>query len=82
MLAKDNAEKFVVIELKAGKAKDSAIGQLLGYIGCLNQEKNTDGTRGILIASDFDQRVIYAAKGLPHIKLIKYQVSFNLLEIT
>jgi len=57
---------LTVIELKAGKVKDSAIGQLLGYIGCLNLEKNTEEIRGILVASDFDQRVIFAAKGLPH----------------
>jgi endonuclease len=82
LLARDNSGKLVVIELKAGKAKDSAIGQLLGYIGCLNLEKKIDGTRGILVASDFDQRVVFAAKELPHIKLVKYQVTFELQEIT
>ena len=82
LLANDNSGKLVVIELKAGKAKDSAIGQLLGYIGCLNLEKNAGEIRGILVASDFDQRVIFAAKGLPHLKLVKYQVSFELHEIT
>lgn len=82
LLANDNEGKMVVIELKAGKAKDAALGQLLGYIGCMGSEKKIEGIRGILVAADFDQRVIYAAQGLLHIKLVKYQVSFELQEVT
>ena len=79
ILANDAKGNPVVIELKAGKAKDNALGQLLGYMGCLSTEPDI---RGILVASDFDKRVIYAAKGLPRIKLVKYKVSFELQEIT
>jgi len=78
ILAKDLNGAFVVIELKAGKAKDSALGQLLGYMGCISNRKNV---RGILVASDFDKRVIYASKGLSEVKLLKYKVSFELQEI-
>lgn len=83
LLAKDEQGNSVVIELKAGKAKDSALGQLLGYMGCiaLNATEHIQ-TRGILVASEFEQRVVYAAKGLPQVKLVKYTVSFELLEIT
>lgn len=35
LLARDVDNNLVVVELKAGKAKDSALGQLLGYVGCL-----------------------------------------------
>lgn len=83
LLAKDGQGSSVVIELKAGKAKDSAMGQLLGYVGCIascSTEHNL--TRGILVASEFDQRVIFAARGLPHVKLVKYKVSFELTEVT
>ncbi|MCH8041434.1 MAG: DUF91 domain-containing protein [Nitrospinae bacterium] len=83
LLAKDEAGHTVVIELKAGKAKDNALGQLLGYMGYIGATsgENTK-VRGVLVASDFEPRVIYAAKGLPSIKLIKYRVSFELQEIT
>lgn len=83
LLAKDKRGNNVVIELKAGKAKDSALGQLLGYMGCIssNATEKTQ-TRGILVASDFEPRVVYAARGLPHVKLVKYRVSFELQEIT
>ncbi|MDQ3584210.1 MAG: endonuclease NucS [Acidobacteriota bacterium] len=80
LLARDGNNQLVVIELKAGKAKDNALGQLLGYIGCLSvSEQNV---RGILIASSFDSRVVFAARGLANVKLVKYQLSFNLQETT
>jgi RecB family endonuclease NucS len=84
ILAKDKANNLVVIELKAGKAKDSAFGQLLGYIGCIttSAEFKNRKIRGIIVASNFEQRVIYAARGLPNIKLIKYQLSFEFQEVT
>jgi len=82
ILAKDKSGNFVVIELKAGKAKDNALGQLLGYMGCLTGSLNTQDIRGILIASGFDKRVIFASKGLENIKLLKYKVSFELQEVT
>ena len=80
LLAKDSNDDLVVIELKAVKAKDSALGQLLGYIGVLSESNKN--VRGILVASDFDKRVVYAAKALPNIKLVKYQLSFKLGEVT
>jgi len=79
LLARDSNGNLVVIELKAGKAKDGAVGQLLGYMGCLSM--NESNIRGMLVASGFESRVVFAAKGLPNVKLIKYQVSFSLQEI-
>jgi hypothetical protein len=80
LLARDVNKYLVVVELKAGKAKDSALGQLLGYVGCLSgSEANV---RGILVASSFDSRVIFAARGLPNVKLVRYQLSFNLEEVS
>jgi len=83
LLAKDKQGNNVVIELKVGKAKDSALGQLLGYMGCIALSSTEHiQIRSILVASEFEQRVVYAARGLPHVKLVKYRVSFDLQEIT
>ena len=83
LLAKDKQGNNVVIELKVGKAKDSALGQLLGYMGCIALSSTEHiQIRGIIVASEFEQRVVYAARGLPHVKLVKYRVSFDLQEIT
>jgi RecB family endonuclease NucS len=80
LLARDANSHSVVIELKAGKAKDNALGQLLGYIGCLSGSETN--VRGIPVASEFDARVVFAAKALPSIRLLKYHLSFHLQEIT
>jgi len=80
LLAKDASNNLVVIELKAGKGRDAALGQLLGYIGCLS--KQNQNVRGILVASEFDARVVFAAKALPNIRLVQYRLSFSLNEIT
>jgi RecB family endonuclease NucS len=84
ILAKDKNDRLVVIELKAGKAKDNALGQIIGYMGCMStiQKFKDIPIRGVLIASGFEQRVVYAAKALPNLKLIRYQLSFDFQEIT
>jgi hypothetical protein len=80
ILARDERQTLVVIELKAGRAKDEALGQLLGYMGCLS--KNPGDVRGILVASNFEPRVVFAARGLPTVKLLRYELSFTMKEIT
>ena len=80
LLARDVSNNYVVIELKAGKGKDASLGQLLGYIGCFSDKH--ENVRGILVASDFEPRVVFATKGLANIKLIQYKLSFGLSEKT
>lgn len=82
LLATDAAGSIVVIELKAGTAKDAALGQLLGYIGCMAENNPHASVRGILIASEFEKRVVYAAKALPQIRLVRYKVAFQLQTVT
>lgn len=58
----------------------TALGQMLGYMGCISgPDRNV---RGILVASNFEPRVVFAAKALPNIKLLRYQVSFSLQEVS
>jgi endonuclease len=80
ILAVDNEGRLVVIEIKAGKAKDGALGQILGYVGCLSRSQ--ENIRGILVASEFDDRVVFASKNLPNIKLISYRLNFSFDKIT
>jgi endonuclease len=80
LLARDANKHLVVVELKAGEAKDAALGQLLGYIGCLSA--NESNVRGILVASAFNSRVVFAARALSNVKLVRYELSFNLEEIS
>ena len=62
----------VVVELKVGEAKDSAIGQIARYMGWHQQGAGT--VRGILVASDFPEGVQYAARAMPNLILRRYRI--------
>jgi hypothetical protein len=71
---------FVVIELKRGKSSDSTVGQVLRYIGWVeeNLAKPQQKVRGIIIAKEVDDALRYAVKGLSNVSVLTYQVDFKL----
>ncbi|WP_027776613.1 endonuclease NucS domain-containing protein [Paraburkholderia caledonica] len=75
ILAQDAGGRRVVIELKVGEARDSAVGQIARYLGWYARQ---DGKppRGMLIASDFPEAVRYAAEAVKELALIRYRVQF------
>jgi len=75
ILAQDAKGQRVVIEVKVGEAKDSAVGQIARYLGWYTR---ADGqpARGILIAAEFPEGVRYAATAIPNLQLIAYRVQF------
>ena len=64
----------VVVELKVGEAKDSAIGQIARYMGWHQQHQGAGTVRGILVASDFPEGVQYAARAIPNLALRRYRI--------
>lgn len=81
LLARDNEGRTVIIELKAGEAKDSSIGQIARYMGWYGQ-KEGKVPRAVLVASGFSEPVRYAAKAIPGLRLVTYQVQFSFEEAT
>ena len=75
ILAEDAAGRRVVIELKVGQAKDSAVGQIARYLGWYARQ---DGKRprGMLIASECPEAVRYATEAIPDLMLVQYKVLF------
>lgn len=75
ILAQDARGQRVVIEVKVGEAKDSAVGQIARYLGWYGR---ADGkpARGILVAAEFSEGVRYAATAIPNLALIAYRVQF------
>jgi hypothetical protein len=75
-----NTGDFIVIELKVGKVTDSAIGQILRYMGYvktnLAREKNV---RGIILAEEIDDKSKYAIIMTPEVELKKYKLSIQLV---
>ncbi|MEM3698179.1 MAG: endonuclease NucS [Candidatus Bathyarchaeia archaeon] len=82
ILAKDPKDNFVVVELKAGVADVSTFGQISAYIGWVkeNLAKNSNA-RGIIVANDFDDKIKYAVKSNPQIKLKRYKLMFEFEDI-
>jgi RecB family endonuclease NucS len=64
----------VAIELKVGSAGRETIGQILGYMGDLQNSKVP--IRGIIVAGDFDRAAVAAARAARSIKLKKYRFKF------
>lgn len=73
--ARDSNGSLVVIELKAGQAKDSALTQLLGYMSAIAEEEGCN-VKGYLIAENFTDRLKLAAKAVDSIQLKCYAFSF------
>jgi len=75
---------FVVIELKRGKSSDSTIGQVLRYMGWVeeNLAKPGQATRGIIIAQEVDDALRYAVRSLKNVSVLTYRVDFKLLPFT
>lgn len=78
VLAVDGAGDFVVIELKAGEANDRVCGQIQRYMGWVKENlAESHKVRGIIVASDFSDGLLYAAKSMSNVALKKYAVSFR-----
>jgi hypothetical protein len=68
--------------LKAGKAKDAALGQLLGYMSFISSNiAKGKRVRGYIIANDFEERLQYAVKSLDNVKLKAYKVNFSFEDV-
>lgn len=81
ILARERATgNWLVIELKKGMGSDVVIGQILRYIGWVQEHLASDeeSVKGIIIAGDVDDKLIYAVKPLPNVELLTYAVSFQL----
>ena len=74
---------LLVVELKKGRASDAVVGQVLRYMGYVQEELAEPGqqVRGVIIALEDDTRLRRALAMTPNIDLYHYQVSFKLLKV-
>lgn len=82
LLAKDEHGHFVVIELKVGKADDKVVGQILRYMGWVKRELAGGAlVRGMIVASDFNDRIRYAVEAIPGVELKRYEINFTFTNV-
>ena len=82
ILALDRNDNLVVIELKAGTAGYSVVGQVLSYVSCIRQNiAKGKEVRGIIIAHDFDRKLKFASSEVASISLKQYEVDFTFKDV-
>jgi len=80
IVAEDSSDQAVIIEIKVGEAKDSAIGQIARYIGWYAKTEGKP-VRGILVAGNFPESIQYAAEAIPNLTLLSYKINFSFNEV-
>lgn len=83
ILARDrNDGAYVVIELKRNQSSDDTVGQVLRYMGWVDEHKKTDKpSRGIIIARALDRKLDYALRRVRDVQTYTYKVDFHLTRL-
>lgn len=81
ILARSSNGEKVVIELKVGEARESAIGQITKYMGWYARADG-EPPRAILVAASFPETVRYAAAAVPGLRLTAYRVLFDFTDVS
>ena len=82
LAVRKDKKELLVVELKKGRASDAVVGQVLRYMGYVQQvlAETDQVVKGAIIALDDDQRIKRALSVVPGVSFYRYQVSFKLLK--
>jgi restriction system protein len=71
---------LLIVELKKGRGSDVVVGQVLRYMGYVQDELVEKGqkVKGVIIAMEDDQRMRRALSVTPNIEFYRYEVTFKL----
>lgn len=76
ILAIDKDRRLVVIELKVGRGRNKTIGQLLYYMGWVDQNlAKGKPCRGMIVAKEITDDLITAARRVLDVSLCRYKLS-------
>lgn len=80
ILAVDSEGGLVVLELKVSKGYDRVIGQLLRYIGWIEQNlaEPKQRVRGMIVAKNITTDLILACSRVTDVKLLEYELSVSI----
>ena len=67
-------------EIRDSLTTDVVLGQILRYMGYLNEHwiDNGQTVRGIIVALEDDTKLRYALKMVPSVSFYRYQIAFSL----
>lgn len=78
ILAVDRDGAFVAIELKLSQGRNKALGQLLYYMGWIDQYLGSGRCRGVVIANEISEELAIAVSRAPGVELFRYKMNFSL----
>jgi restriction system protein len=75
-----DGKKLLVIELKRGRASDEVLGQILRYMGFIQEQvaEEDQSVEGAIIAFEDDTKLQWALKAISCVRFLRYEVSFKL----
>jgi len=77
LLGVDKKGKFVVIELKLSRGRQKALGQLLYYMGWVDQHLGKGPCRGFIVANEVSDELRLAISRVPGVSLVRYKMDFD-----
>ena len=84
LLAKHRTDgRWLVVELKRSQTSDDTVGQILRYMGWVEEKLTEPGERveGLIVARAADAKLTYALKSLTDVSVQLYRVEFTLHEM-
>lgn len=82
ILAKDQDGRFVVIELKVSRGRYAAVGQILYYMGWVDEHLAPGRKcRGIIVAKEISDDLVLACQRIPDVSLYKYNLAVNTVKV-
>jgi hypothetical protein len=78
ILAVDQEGRYVVIELKVGRGRNKAVGQLLYYMGWVDKNLGKGPCRGLIIAKDIPEALILSVQRAFGVTLAQYKLSVSI----
>jgi hypothetical protein len=81
LLAVDQTGKFVVIELKLSLGRQKTLGQLLYYMGWVDEHLGNGPCRGLIVASEISEGLKVAVSRTPGVILAQYNMAFSVARV-
>jgi hypothetical protein len=83
ILAVDDSNNLVVIELKVSRGYDRVVGQLMRYVAWISKNHADAGqnVRGIIVAREISEDLLLACGLLDNVELFEYELSLALKKV-
>lgn len=81
VLAVDRGGAPVVIELKLSRGRNAAVGQILYYMGWVDENLNIGPSRGIIVAREIPEDLQLAVRRVMGVTLFQYRVSLTVEKV-